>query len=56
MGHELDRDPAFSLQNHLPEHGGPQRSGWGPLAVKTTEDGQQRVLYLKGRKTVRKGW
>lgn len=40
----------------LLEDGGPQRSGWAALAVRMAEDGLQRVLHLKGRKTVRKGW
>ena len=40
----------------LLEDGGPQRSGWAALATKMTEDGPQRVIHLKGRRTIRKGW
>lgn len=40
----------------LLEDGGPQRSGWASLAVQPTEDGPVRVVHLKGRRAVRKGW
>ncbi len=40
----------------LLEDGGPQRSGWAALAVQPTDDGPMRVLHLKGRRKVRKGW
>ena len=40
----------------LLDDGGPQRSGWAALATKMTEDGPQRVIHLKGRRTIRKGW
>ncbi len=40
----------------LLEDGGPQRSGWAALAIQPSEDGPVRVLHLKGRKKIRKGW
>ncbi len=40
----------------LMEDAGPQRSGWAALAMQSTEDGPVRVLHLKGRRKVRKGW
>ena len=40
----------------LLEDGGPQRSGWAALATQPSEDGPVKVLHLKGRRKVRKGW
>ncbi len=40
----------------LLEDGGPSRSGWASLAVQPSDDGPVRVLHLKGRRKVRKGW
>ncbi len=40
----------------LLEDGGPQRSGWAALAMQQTDDGPVKVLHLKGRRPVRKGW
>ena len=40
----------------LLEDGGPQRSGWAALATQQTDDGPVRVLHLKGRRAIRKGW
>ena len=40
----------------LLEDGGPQRSGWVSLAMQQTDDGPVKVLHLKGRRLIRKGW
>lgn len=40
----------------LLEEGGPQRSGWAALAMKPGDDGLVKVLHLKGRTAIRKGW
>lgn len=47
---------AWEAVTALLEDGGPQRSGWASLAMHKTDDGPMRVLHLKGRRKVRKGW
>ena len=36
--------------------GGPSASGWAVLATESTPDGPQKVIRLRGRRPVRKGW
>ena len=40
----------------LLEDGGPRQSGWAAIAMQPTEHGPVKVLHLKGRKKIRKGW
>ncbi|WP_120010411.1 DUF7146 domain-containing protein [Teichococcus vastitatis] len=46
----------FKALAELLKDGGPVASGWASLVTKDTPDGPQRVIRLRGRRSVTKGW
>ncbi len=46
----------FRALEALLENGGPEASGWASLAQADTDAGRVRVLLLRGRRRVAKGW
>ncbi|MFT8246591.1 toprim domain-containing protein [Roseomonas sp. BN140053] len=46
----------FGAVEALMREDGPEASGWAEVVTENTEDGRQRLIRLRGRREVRKGW